>query len=133
MIYGVVTFFFCAIPLMAEGDAIMALSRVHNSTIDVMCSLNPRELRERTNKYTYSLFEMAHKMDDVSQYLLDNYMCTNVCPCREMKTGNHSDQAEFYWLDEKLLNSHNRTMIGKEGFTPFYWVNDTHHISFESF
>jgi hypothetical protein len=40
--FGVTTFFFGAIPLMAEGDSILALSRVHNTTLDLMCDLNPR-------------------------------------------------------------------------------------------
>ena len=60
MMFGVTTFFFGAIPLIAEGDSILALSRVHNTTLDLMCDLNPRQLREKTNKYTYAMFEMAH-------------------------------------------------------------------------
>jgi len=132
MMFGVVTFFFGAVPLMAEGDAILALSRVDNRTLDIMCDLNPRQLREKTNKYTYAMFEMAHQMDDVSQYLLDRYMCTPKCPCRDFEE-KPKPSVEYDWLPETTLNLHNRTNINKPGYEPLFWVNETHDIGFSTF
>lgn len=131
MMFGVTTFFFGAIPLIAEGDSILALSRVHNTTLDLMCDLNPRQLREKTNKYTYAMFEMAHHMDDTTQFLLDNYMCTKTCPCRDFNQTHPS--VEYAWLPEETLNLHNRTNENKPGYLPLLWVNDTHKIGFSSF
>lgn len=131
LLYAVFMFFFGAIPLMAEGNAILQLSRVENRTIETMCALNPRELRENTNKYTYKLFEMAHRFDDVSQYMLDKYMCTKTCPCHDYKESK--PHIEFDWLPEYVLNPHGRTNENKEGYEPLLWVDEEAKLGFSSF
>ena len=60
MVYAVLVLFFGAIPLMAEGNAILSFSSVSNETIEVLCDLNPKELRQMTSRYTYKMFESAH-------------------------------------------------------------------------
>lgn len=107
LIYAIFVFFFGAIPMMAEGNAILSISRVDNVTLDEMCTLNPRDLRDHTNKYTYSMFEWAHRFDDVSQYMLDKYMCTKTCPCKDFKKSK--PHIDFDWLPETILNPHGRT------------------------
>lgn len=70
-------------------------------------------------------------MDDVTQFLLDNYMCTEKCPCRDFNETHPSK--EYAWLPETTLNLHNRTYEGRPNYLPFTWVNDTHKIGFGSF
>lgn len=74
---------------------------------------------------------MAHHMDDTTQFLLDNYMCTKTCPCRDFNQTHPS--VEYAWLPEETLNLHNRTNENKPGYLPLLWVNDTHKIGFSSF
>lgn len=66
MLYGISVFCFGAIPMIAEGNAILSFSKVENDTIDALCEMNPRDLDDVTNKYTYKMFELAHRFDDIS-------------------------------------------------------------------
>lgn len=79
--YGVLLFFLGFIPLIAEGDSLTRFGRIPDAAVSVLCDLPPDELRRSTDKYTYELIAMAHRFDDLSQLMLDRYMCTDTCPC----------------------------------------------------
>ena len=77
---------------------------------------------------------MAAKFDNQAEYLLDQNMCTEVCPCfqTEMwkvengkKIYRTDPMSEYGRLDEQTLNKHNRTLDpNSKKYTPFTFTSD---------
>lgn len=81
-IYGTLIFFIIAVPLMAEGTAILELDRISNGEIQLLCDIPLKEVKKNNGKMVYSILEMAHRYDVMSEQLITRYMCTNAtCPC----------------------------------------------------
>ena len=80
-VYGTCIFFFVAIPLMAEGRALRALKRVDDAELDELCDMPSKQLRDEHGRMVVSFIEFAHRFDKMSETVLNEYMCTETCPC----------------------------------------------------
>ena len=78
--YGTCLFFLGFIPLVTQGDILMKFGRIPEQGLQTMCNLSPQELKKE-DPFTYEIFHMAHRFDDISELMLDRYMCTDTCPC----------------------------------------------------
>lgn len=80
--YATLIFFVIAIPLMAEGSAILELDRMDLDMIQKMCFMNLAHVSAKHNPITVSLVQNSKRFDIMSELILDGYMCTEqYCPC----------------------------------------------------
>ena len=74
-------------------------------------------MRGRANLMVGSFFRMAHEFDDISTHLVERYMCSDVCPCRDY--GSNPSTKELYMQQLKEFedsgNVHNRTFDEADG------------------
>jgi len=62
-VYGVLLFFICSLPLLAEGGIMYELSRVDRTEILKYCEMGPKKLARNTGRLTRSLMTLAHRFD----------------------------------------------------------------------
>ena len=136
------------IPAFAEASAISVVANLGEEDIIAGCqvALGKATMRETEkgllNKYSHMALGLAAKFDHQAVSLLDEHMCTEVCPCYQTerwatKEGTRvsrlDPKAEYGRLSEEILNHHNRTMNqDSKDFTPFLFVSDP-KVGFISF
>lgn len=77
---------------------------------------------------------IAAKFDNQAEYILDQNMCTEVCPCFQTEMWKQKNgikqyridpQFEYNQLNEQILNRHNRTLNATSTkYTPFVFTED---------
>jgi len=102
---------------MAEGTAILELDRIDDSEIQSLCNMPLSEVKKNNGRFVYSLIEMAHRSDTMSELLVDRYMCTNnTCPCANYKLRGSSITTkelfieQFNKLDKEEILASKRTI-----------------------
>ena len=80
------------------------------------------------------IYNAAAKFDNQAEFLLDQNMCTEACPCLQEEVWKKQNGKRQYRLDpedaygrlsEDLLNAHNRTMDAtSKKYTPFVFTDD---------
>ena len=93
-IYGVLIFFIVMLPLMIEGVGFTKLGHIEDSKIEDYCDDSMRELNRENKDFVTSFFVYSKKFDAMSSNLLDKYMCTQTCPCRDY--GSNPSTKELY-------------------------------------
>ena len=79
-LYGTFIFLFVAIPLMAEGSALHGLKRIDDDELSRYCSIDRDDLDDE-NRMVQVFIQFAHRFDRMSESVLNEYMCTETCPC----------------------------------------------------
>jgi hypothetical protein len=136
------------IPAYAEASAISVVANLGEEDIMAGCqvALGKATMRETEkglrNKYAHMALGLAAKFDHQAVALLDQHMCTEVCPCYQTerwatkggtRVRRQDPEAEYGRLSEEILNHHNRTMNqDSKDFTPFLFVSDP-KVGFISF
>lgn len=128
--YGVLLFAGLAVPLMAQGSAILALKRIDNEDIAGYCTEPMEELRKES-RIIRAFFEFAHRFDAMSEQMLDKYMCTDTCPCLDY--GDDPNSRALYVSAPAILKEHDRT-FNKSDTTKLYMRFDKDaNVAYESF
>lgn len=80
--------------------------------------------RARVGPIVGNFIQMAQLFDKRSQNLLDQSMCTEVCPC--LDDGNA--KLKYSKIREEFLYTHQRQFAnsssGQNKFKPFFWTKD---------
>lgn len=90
--YGSLLFFIVIVPLLGQGGALLRIRRIEVAELEAACNLSYSDLdalrskndgfsRRVRNSIEYMIVYFAHELDMHSQLLLDEYMCSDVCPC----------------------------------------------------
>ena len=82
LIYGVSVFFFGAIPLLVEGSEILKFTSIAESDYKLMCNLTLEEIEDKP-RWMRQFVQTAYRFDLMSETLLNKYMCSETCPCRD--------------------------------------------------
>jgi len=91
------------------------------------------------SKWVQEFVISAQRFDLMSEVLLNEYMCTDVCPCLEYNNETQYNNPQFIYdrILEPKLRSHRRTNAAKSfaeknGLIPFNWTSDE-GIGFKTF
>lgn len=109
-IFGTFMFLFVSIPLMAEGSALRVLKNLDDSDLDKMCKMSPDEARDEYGRgMVGSFLQFAHRFDTMSESILNEYMCTEVCPCLDYDSMGQGSKNIYITNPNIDLSSYNRT------------------------
>ena len=110
-VYGTMMFLFVAIPLMAEGSALHALKKIDDDELSKMCKMPMEEVRDDYGAMVNAFIGFAHRFDRMSETVLDEYMCTETCPCFHYDSMGQSSKDIYQTNPDVNLADYNRTFV----------------------
>ena len=134
-LFGFCMFFGVFLIAMIQGVGFTQLGSIEADEIQEYCALGPRQMRMKTNMIVSQFFGMAHDFDDISTHLVERYMCTEVCPCRDYGS-NPSTKELFAQQLQQFENEgkmHNRTFDENDNTKIFMNFTENEGDSFTSF
>lgn len=133
-IYGTLLFFIIAIPLMAEGSALLALENIDEENFRENCKMsleNPRDFDDVHNRLVVQFYEFAHRFDLLSEAVLDKYMCSKECPCLEYEMNYQNSKTVYEALNHTQLR--NRTFNANDKSSKLMVYSKDEKTAFRSF
>ena len=124
-LFGTFIFLFVAIPLLAEGVTLRALKSIDDTELDKLCEMPLEQLRDGYGSMVLSFIGFAHRFDKMSETVLNEYMCTETCPCFNYDSMGQGSRNIFQTNPAVDLANYNRTFNRNEkGKKLMYYTSD---------
>lgn len=109
-LYSVFMFFFVCCVLFGEGVKILEFVNTDDDDFRAMCEFNVTDIEDQ-QKWVQQFVKTARRFDLMSEVLLNEYMCTDTCPCLSYNNNTNVGNPEFTYnmLREVELNRYRRS------------------------
>lgn len=88
--YGFFILILGFIPFITEGSLLLSISDIEKTDMQRMCKQTPEQVEEEFGLLGSVVSGLAHRFDLISQQVLDQNMCTKVCPCYDSLINGHN-------------------------------------------